>query len=129
MNVRGLINKLKKVSGTLPVKVLSKDGYVNVTRDFGIDAEGWETFELVIGNSEDSFFKKALDTEFLKHILDYGNKTTYVSYFDTALPFDQYEVKLTKLEACSNLLWDIADAYVRKVDGVTCFVLEETEQK
>ena len=125
MNVRGLINKLKKVSGTLPVKVLSKEGYVNVTRDFGIDAEGWETFELVIGNSEDSFFKKDLDTEFLKHILDYGNKMTYVSYFDTALPFDQYEVKLTKLEACSNLLWDIADAYVRNVDGVTCFVLEE----
>ena len=120
MKVKELVKKLKRISGVMPVRFQNSEGKEKfLLRNFNIEDDGWELFQLGIGETE----VRELDTELLKHYLDYGNKMNYASYFGKDNQFEEYEVEVAEKIRETSRVWRLSRAFVKNIDGTCCLVL------
>ena len=122
MKVKELVSELKKLTGCYPVILMKGDETLGLSRDFHSDGAEWAQMSLVVGEASN------LDTEFLKHILDYSAKKEYHSLFSDEIPFEEYEVFASKKES-ENTFYTIKilKCGILKVDDEEIFALHVEE--
>ena len=122
MKVKELVSVLKKTKGYYPVVLMKADKKVRLSRDFFNDGPDWAQISLVVREQQN------LDTEFLKHILDYCAKEEFHSLFSDETPFEEFEVCASQKESEGGYYTiKILGCGVQKVNDEEVFALHVEE--
>jgi len=129
MIIKDLVSELKKCTGRFPVVLLKGNETLGLSQDFQSDSD-WAQFTLYAETPD------TLDTEFLKHILDYCANEEPHSLFSDETPFEEFNVIASKQESESVFLEaNILKCGIENVNNKYVFALyvedmfeEETEE-
>lgn len=90
MNVKELVIGLKDLTRCYPVVLMKENETLGLSREFFNDGYDWAEISLITQDPMN------LDTDFLKHILDYCAKQEFRSLFSELPQFENYEVSVQK---------------------------------
>lgn len=122
MKVKELVDALKKITECYPVVLMKGKEVEGLSREFCNDGTTWEQISFIIKDP------KILDTEFLKHILDYCAKEEFRSLFSDETPFVEFEVCASKKQSeCIYSSVSVVKCGVEEVNNKTVFALHVEE--
>jgi len=122
MKVNELVSGLKNLTGCYPVVLMKGEETLGLSREFHNDGSDWAQISFVVRNP------KNLDTEFLKHILDYCAKEEFHSLFSDETPFEEFEVFASQEESAGAFYTiKILKCGIEKVNDEEVFALHIEE--